>query len=186
MDILHYEQASFSADTDGPDGRGMYRFTLFRKWNMQHDLVASQGGAGFDRTGQSLMVIGLNPSTADEVKDDPTIRRCKDFAARWGFGGLVMTNLFAFRATKPEVMKTHKLPEGDPVNLRTIEDQAEHAGLILCAWGNHGDHRARNEVVLDLLRGQGERVVYLRLTKPGHPEHPLYVPAETIPTPIFK
>lgn len=74
-----------------------YRYTLWREWDMSDDMIATM--PGYDRTGEYLQVIGLNPSTADESKDDPTLRRCIDFAQRFGFGALCMTNLFAWRAT---------------------------------------------------------------------------------------
>lgn len=74
-----------------------YRYTLTRIW---------------DETKPKVMFIGLNPSTADETKDDPTIIRCINFAKSWGYGGLEMTNLFAFRATNPKVMKNEKEPIG--------------------------------------------------------------------------
>ena len=103
--------ATFSPDRN-------YRYTLWRRW--------------LDRR-PSLMVIGLNPSTADETKDDPTVRRCICFARDWGFGALCMTNLFAFRATDPNLMKAAPEPIGDANNAALVLT-AGQAGLVLAAW----------------------------------------------------
>jgi hypothetical protein len=123
-----------------------------------------------------LMVVGLNPSTADETRDDPTIRKCVGFAKRWGFGALCMTNLFAFRATNPRVMKGSPQPIGEE-NDRWISACAKEAGRIIAAWGVHGGFMARDEEVLELIDG----VECLQRTKHGFPAHPLYVPYNSIP-----
>lgn len=122
--------------------------------------------------------IGLNPSTADEMKDDPTLRRCKAFARGWGCGGLMMTNLFAYRATSPAVMKTQPSPIGQD-NDAWILWAASQAHLIICAWGNNGEFKGRDFQVLHLL--ESRFLNCLRLTGAGQPEHPLYIPAPTQP-----
>ena len=119
------------------------------------------------------MFIGLNPSTADETNDDPTIRRCIRFAKRWGYSGLCMMNLFAFRATSPEDMKA--IENRDPVgpdNDRALIDIAEDADVIVAALGTHGKYMGRDEEVKAML----PQLHYLRLTKDGFPSHPLYLP----------
>ena len=123
------------------------------------------------------MVCGLNPSTADETKDDPTIRRCIDFAKRWGFGALCMTNLFAWRDTKPENMKSAAEPIGCD-NDRWLLHCAKGAGLVIAAWGKHGSHLGRASKVLTML----PTVHCLRTNGDGSPAHPLYIPATTLPT----
>ncbi|HWP13520.1 MAG TPA: DUF1643 domain-containing protein [Ramlibacter sp.] len=142
-----------------------YRYSLWRSW------------PGLPSTAKGYaMFVGLNPSTADETEDDPTIRRCIDFAQAWGYEGLVMTNLFAFRATDPAVM----LAQADPVgqdNDQTLCDLAETAGVVVAAWGVHGAHRARDAEVRTML----PKLHYLRLTKHGHPGHPLYLPKTLLP-----
>lgn len=141
-----------------------YRWALWRRW---------------EPTG-ALMVIGLNPSTADEHANDPTIRRCIRFAADLGYGSLWMLNLFAFRATDPRVMKR----EADPVgrmNDETLVTYAMRAGLVLAAWGTHGGHKARDLDVLELLYANGIKVHCLGETKHGHPRHPLYLRSDTKP-----
>lgn len=137
-----------------------YRYILTREWG----------------EGRRLMVVGLNPSTADETADDPTIRRCIGFARAWGFGSLLMANLFAFRATDPQEM----MAVSDPVGLLNdvaILDSASKSDLVLAAWGAHGGYRNRNAEVCRLIPA----MVCLGRTKAGHPRHPLYVRADTPP-----
>jgi hypothetical protein len=146
----------------------LYRYTLWREWS--DDLFVN-------RTNYA-MFIGLNPSTADETLDDPTIRKCVGFAKRWGYLALCMTNLFAFRATHPRKMKCQSKPIGDQ-NDRWLSACARDAGIIVAAWGVNGEHMGRDEEVLKLI----DRVESLRTTKAGFPEHPLYVPYETLTKP---
>ena len=138
-----------------------YRYTLWRHWI---------GGTGY------AMFIGLNPSTADEVADDPTIRRCIGFAKSWGYAGLCMTNLFAYRATNPADMIDFELPIGAD-NDKHIMDVAKDAGVIVAAWGALGNWRGRGRHMRALL----PNLHYLKLTKDGHPAHPLYLPKTLIP-----
>lgn len=123
------------------------------------------------------MFVGLNPSTADETQDDPTVRRCRNFASMWGFTEMVMTNIFAFRATDPADMKAAREPVG-PDNDKWLLESAAGAGLIVACWGNHGTHLERDQKVRALL----PNLNYLRLTGNGQPEHPLYMPGDTWPT----
>lgn len=139
---------------------GRYRYTLWRKW----------------APGETVMFIGLNPSTADATLDDPTIRRCIGFARAWGFGGLMMTNLFAWRATDPRDMKAAESPIG-PFNNDVLWTAHMNAALTVAAWGAHGTHLGRDAAVRAML----PRLHYLRLTKDGHPGHPLYLPASLRP-----
>jgi hypothetical protein len=139
-----------------------YRYTLWREWGRDN----------------YCMFIGLNPSTADEKTDDPTIRRCIGFAKRWGFGALCMTNLFAFRATDPRVMMGASKPVGQD-NDRWLVDCARRAGIVIAAWGTHGQFLGRDEEVLNLL----DDLYCLRLTKEGFPAHPLYLPYAVWPQP---
>lgn len=132
-----------------------------------------------------VQFIGLNPSTADETQDDPTIRRCIDFSKRWGYGAMCMTNLFAFRATDPEAMKQSEDPVGKD-NDQWIFHIASEAGLVVAAWGNHGEFQNRGEVILNHLKNiQGvSRPHHLRLTNSGHPRHPLYLRKDLKPIPF--
>ena len=139
-----------------------YRYSLWRRWG-----APEQGYA---------MFIGLNPSTADEVEDDPTVRRCIQFAKDWGYGALCMTNLFAFRATDPAVMRAHTEPVG-PDTDAVLTDLAKSAGVVVAAWGNHGSHSARDRQVIALL----PNLHCLKVTKAGQPSHPLYLRKALVP-----
>lgn len=141
-----------------------YRYELWRHWQQPEPSY--------------VMFIGLNPSTADETTDDPTIRRCIQFAKDWGYASLCMTNLFAYRATQPKDMKAVDDPVG-PENDSTLKRLAEGAGIIVAAWGTHGTHRNRD---YDVKKSMAH-LSYLRLTKDGHPSHPLYLPASLVPQP---
>ena len=123
------------------------------------------------------MFIGLNPSTADEVEDAPTIRRCIQFTKDWGYGALCMTNLFAFRATDPAVMKAHSEPI-DPDTDAVVAERAKNAGVVVAAWGNHGSHSARDRQVIALL----PNLHCLKVTRAGQPSHPLYLRKSPTPT----
>lgn len=125
------------------------------------------------------MFIGLNPSTADEKNDDPTIRRCIGFAQNWGFDALCMTNLFAFRATNPGDMLSQADPIGEDNN-KTLCDLAKDASLIVAAWGTNGSYLGRDAYVKGMIPG----LHCLQLTKEGHPGHPLYLPRTVKPIPF--
>lgn len=153
LDLFESGSASFSSCR-------RYRYALWRRWG----------------SGRYAMFIGLNPSTADEKLDDPTIRRCRAFAMSWGFDALCMTNLFAYRATEPSDM----LAQDDPVGVENdayLQRLAEDAGVVVAAWGNHGTHLERNKAVMAMI----PRLHALALTRDGHPGHPLYLPAHLSP-----
>ncbi len=149
-----------------------YRYTLKRTWS-------HSGSDNFPHGAGYLMVIGLNPSTADHIDDDPTIRRCIRFARDWGYGELVMTNLFAYRATKPMDLMVAADPVGGE-NDAVLQSCAAQASLVLAAWGNYGNFQSRDKAVLSLLPQQVP-VFCLKKTNGGNPWHPLYVPAATKP-----
>lgn len=129
------------------------------------------------------MFIGLNPSTADEVNDDPTVRRCIGYARAWGYGGLIMTNVFAFRATDPNDMKAAPDPVG-PNNDRWLIECARTAGLVVAAWGNDGAFQGRGRQVVEMMRQAGVQLMCLRTTQGGAPGHPLYLPGKLRPIPL--
>lgn len=135
----------------------VYRYSLWREWI---------GGEGY------VMFIGLNPSTADETNDDPTVRRCIGFAKRWGFSALCMTNLFAFRATDPNLMMRSPDPIGK-YNDSHLLNIYNGASLVVAAWGTGGWYLGRDREVFDTLGAMD----CLGLTKDGYPRHPLYVRA---------
>lgn len=133
-----------------------------------------------------LMVIGLNPSTADEWHRDPTVTRCVNFAKRLLYGGLIMTNAFALRGTDPQILKafpTRPDMAVGPDNDRWLLAAANEATTVLAAWGNHGLLYDRQEEILTLLADK--RIWCLGVTKDGAPKHPLYLPAATEPV-VFR
>ncbi|MCC6774585.1 MAG: DUF1643 domain-containing protein [Gemmatimonadaceae bacterium] len=138
---------------------GRYRYALWRTW---------------DAARPACCFIALNPSTADAIRDDPTMRRCIAFARRWGFGGMSVGNIFAFRATRPADMKAEARPIGR-ANDRWLQRLAAESPVVVAAWGSHGAWRARDAHVLSLLGA----VDCLGVTASGAPRHPLYVRGDT-------
>ena len=124
----------------------------------------------------------LNPSTADEVKLDPSCTRARNYAAQWKFGALVVTNLFGWRATDPDAMKATRDPVGRG-NDKAILAAARGADLVVCAWGNHGLHLERSSRVTRMLRNAGVNLHFLRMNGCGEPAHPLYLPGTLEPSP---
>ncbi|MEL6204583.1 MAG: DUF1643 domain-containing protein [Pseudomonadota bacterium] len=142
-----------------------YRYTLTREW--AHD----EG---------RLLCVMLNPSTATELQNDPTVERCERRARALGYGAFRVCNIFAFRATDPRVMRAEADPVG-PENDAAIVNGADWADKVLCAWGTHGAHLDRGPAVERLLRATGRPLCHLGLTKEGHPRHPLYIGYATSP-----
>lgn len=120
--------------------------------------------------GPVCLFIGLNPSTADDFQMDPTVRRCVDYAQRWGFGALAMANLFAWRDTDPAAMKRQPRPIGAG-NDATLLRLAASADLVVAAWGCHGNHRQRAATVRPWL----PKLHALKVNRDGSPAHPLYL-----------
>lgn len=155
-----------------------HRYTLWRHWR-RDALFIKPGGVRY------VQFIGLNPSTADEVRNDPTVTRCIAFATAWGYDVMCMTNLFGLRSTHPMVMKAHPDPIGAENNFHLLTTCRE-AGLVVACWGNHGKHLGRNEEVLKMLE-EGcfdVQVQCLGLTGKGHPKHPLYLKKTVLPVPL--
>ena len=132
-----------------------YRYSLSRIWDKQKKFV---------------LFIGLNPSTADEEVDDPTIRRCSGYAQKWGYGGLIMVNLFAYRTTLPSNLKKVKYPVGRD-NDKYIVKLSKKADITVAAWGNNGILYRRDKQVLSLVPS----LMCLKVNKSGQPAHPLYL-----------
>lgn len=142
-----------------------YRYQLWRVW---------------DEEKPYLNIIGLNPSTADEHTDDATIRRCVGFARDWGYGGLYMTNLFAWRDTKPAKMKKAAEPIGKD-NDYWLRWTAGLAGMAVAAWGIHGTFKERDKAVIAML----PTLHCFGTNDDGTPKHPLFLPKITTPI-LFK
>lgn len=160
-----HEQLAFPAprpaSTAELDDSGRYRYDLTRTWSP---------------SGPRCGWVMLNPSTADADRDDPTIRRCIGYARAWGFGGITVRNLFAYRARNPADLATAADPVG-PGNDAWLAGRWDGVTVVVAAWGTgrwpmlggRASHVARI-----LRRLDGVRVVCLRAGKDGHPVHPLY------------
>lgn len=142
-----------------------YRYRLERVWRPE---------------GERVLFVMLNPSTATETQNDPTVERCERRARALGFGSFAVGNIFAFRATDPRVMRAAADPVG-PANDAAILEMAWKADRIVCAWGTHGAHLGRGAAVERLLRETGLPLYHLGLTKDGAPKHPLYIGYDTRP-----
>jgi hypothetical protein len=115
----------------------------------------------------------LNPSTADETEDDPTIRRCVGFAKEWGYGSITVANLFALRATDPDELRGHRDPVGEK-NDHYLRHVCDFSDKVVAAWGANGDLHGRGREVAEMLDVD---LYALDTTKDGQPVHPLYQPA---------
>lgn len=180
-----------------PDGR--YRYRLWREWRNWPDPAHwtwwndEAGRPVVDGAGEhlgrpkSVLFVMLNPSTADGETDDPTISRCVNFARSWGYDRLEVVNLFAYRATDPkDLLKLEHTddpvgPRNSTVVAALMEDRedffASGVDRVVCAWGAHGGHLGQDETMLGWL-GDCPRFA-LKLSKHGHPGHPLYLPANS-------
>jgi hypothetical protein len=143
------------------DSSGRYRYTLLREWQSDGPRVA---------------FVMLNPSLADEARDDATIRRCMGFARLWGFASLEAVNLFAYRTMKPANLRRVNGPIGTE-NDGYIASAVRRADQIVIAWGNHGAIQDRASEVLNLLAD--ESLFCFGMTKARSPRHPLYLPNDT-------
>jgi hypothetical protein len=137
-----------------------YRYLLTRVWNPD---------------GRKALFVMLNPSTATEFQNDPTVERCERRARALGFGAFRVTNIFAFRATDPRVMRAMADPIGPDNDAAIVDSARDWADSILCAWGTHGAHLGRGAAVEGLLRATGRELLTLGLSKDRHPKHPLYI-----------
>lgn len=121
----------------------------------------------------------LNPSTADEVENDPTVSRCIRFAANWRFGKLIVTNIFAYRATDPRELQKVCDPIGRENDL-FIETHAQNADLLVCAWGNEGAYMGRSAKVREII-DKVSKPHALEINQSGEPKHPLYIKSVRMP-----
>lgn len=144
-----------------------YRFTLWRRWDYSRAPVA---------------FIMLNPSTADEVKNDPTVERCERRARAMGAGGVTVLNVFALRSTDPKALYSHADPVG-PGNDAAIVMACSEASMVICAWGGHGRYLDRGRKVIELLETNGIKPYCLHINSDGTPKHPLYVGYAVAPIP---
>jgi hypothetical protein len=155
LPYIQYRRATMSVD-------GIYRYDLERRWN------------DADEDSPLVLWCMLNPSTADGLVDDATIRRCIGFTDSWGFGRLVVVNLYAYRATNPKVLRKLTTAERFGANYSHLQDwiQSPLTRIFVCAWGNR-----RIDPFSFLIRDATRYA--LAYTKRGEPSHPLYLPADS-------
>lgn len=148
MDLFDNNGAIFSDDRK-------YRYALWRIWDPSKPLV---------------MFIGLNPSTANEAKSDPTITRVKSFARHWGYGGVYMMNLFAIVSSKPAILISDPDPLGE--NDIWIDQVAAKCDMVVFAWGAFRAAKTRSKAIIEMF----PTAKALTINADGSPKHPLYVP----------
>ncbi len=160
-------------EADGTRSRAVYspcetyRYLLEREW---------------DAGARRIAFVMLNPSTASELRNDPTIERCERRARQMGYGAFRVVNLFAFRATSPADLRRAEAPEGSG-NAAAVAEACDWADLVLAAWGVHGAHQGAGPRLAEMLLARGAELHHLGLTRHGHPRHPLYVSYGVGPTP---
>jgi len=142
-----------------------YRYELRRVWDDKKPLV---------------LFICLNPSTADEKVEDNTSRICINYAKRWGYGGLLVGNLFAYRSTDQGALHRVADPIG-PENDQWLQKLQSEAALVVCAWSDTGGYKARDKQVLAFLKNP----YCLVQLKSGRPGHPLYKRTDLQPIPLY-
>jgi hypothetical protein len=154
-----------------------YRYWLHRSW---------LGGEGW------TVFVMLNPSTADASQDDPTIRRCIRFAKDFGSHGVIVVNLFAWRAIDPRNLPSNLIEAEGPENHAYVVKACELAGQyeppdmrrpgkVICAWGANEAAKEQAPKVLGWIEAAYGTPRCLGTTKRGFPRHPLYVPASVLP-----
>ncbi len=162
---LHEDRATASEAAYSPCLR--YRYRLTRTWC---------------RSGSRVLFVLLNPSTATERRNDPTVERCERRARKAGFGAYRICNLFAWRSSAPKMLRAVPDPVG-PSNDAVIAESAGWADEVVCGWGNHGLFQDRAVEIEQLLRQRGAALHHFGLTLAGQPRHPLYVPYARQPQP---
>jgi hypothetical protein len=163
-------EAIFSED-------GLFRYTLWR--HLTPELLPFEAPPIPDR--EYVQFIGLNPSTADNVKNDRTISKLMKLAGWWGYQWMLMTNLFAYRTKEPKEMKKHlgaKSPIGID-NFRHVVEKAKRAHMVVCCWGNDGAHLNQSGVMRAALAAAKVDLKCFKITATGEPQHPLYLKNET-------
>jgi hypothetical protein len=157
---IHVEDASYSDD-------GMYRWWFSRRWAL----------------GPTVCWVGLHPGTGDaDGTPRPTLARMTAWSRRWGFGALIVVNLFAYRTTDPKLLKRASRAGIDVVGRRTdasIQAAIVEAERTVAAWGSHGRFRGRGREVSATI----PYATCLGTTRTGEPRHPLFVrnDAELLP-----
>ena len=145
------------------------RFSPCRTWRYRLAQI-------WDESKDPLYWLMLNPSTADETQNDPTVERCERRARMWNYGGSVVLNIFAYRATAPKDMRAAPDPVG-PENDKLIKELAAMSNrvTVIGGWGEHGKHMERGEAIRTIFKEHDGRLQALKINASGHPAHPLYI-----------
>lgn len=122
----------------------------------------------------TVCFVLLNPSTADEIANDPTVERCWRRAKQWGYIRMDVVNIFGLRSTDPAALYAEEDPIG-PWNTDAILAATSDADTVICGWGEHGRHLMRGKLVEEKLRQAGITLLVLGMNKSGQPKHPLYL-----------
>ncbi|WP_066071672.1 DUF1643 domain-containing protein [Neobacillus soli] len=170
MQLTFYDELNKSFSGAIIDKNEEYRYSLWRIWNEKLPRIT---------------FVMLNPSTADDREDDPTLRRCIKFAMGWGYGSLEVVNLFAYRSTDPKLLLSVCDPIGEKNN-EYISKALSRSDKVILAWGTKGSLLDRDKEVLELIKEINTPLYALELTREGYPRHPLYVKSNKVPEPFFK
>lgn len=149
---------------------GQFRYKLRRTWDAALPILA---------------FVMLNPSTADAEKDDATIRKCIGFATRFGYGGIIVVNLFAYRARDPKDLKAAGYPVGPANDDYILWAAIEGGGQVVCAWGTNANRTPRPAQVVKMLQAHGWRLKCLAVTNDNWPSHPLMLSYDRHLQPYF-
>lgn len=161
-------QVSLFSDNDWASGAvfspdRVHRYLLWRRW----------------AEGAPLLWIMLNPSTADAHDLDPTLRRCIDYAKRWGFPAIEVANLYAFMSPEPAALRHASDPKGE-ANLRYLDEAIARSAKVILGWGHHAK-KVDIPPVLEILQRHGRTPYCLGVTNAGAPLHPLYLKKDLQP-----
>lgn len=139
---------------------GKYRYSLSRIW---------------DNKGPLLAWVCLNPSIADAERDDPTLKQMMHFSQAWGYGGLYVTNLFAYRTTYPkDLTKLSREVAVGPLNNEHIGHVLAMTQAVIGGWGASGTRWGRDKEVLSLIKASGRTLLAFETSDARFPLHPLY------------
>ena len=172
-----FEEDSLFGEIDGLEAEfspcKIYRYTLTRQWE----------------DGPCVCFLMFNPSIATQVVSDPTIRRCVGFAQRWGYGRMIVLNLYAVRSTDPKAVGRMGLSSIGPMNDYWIAKAVEEAREVICAWGcaQHAPgilKRVQDVLSLIVERDRNMKINCLGYRKDGHPRHPLVLSYDTMREPF--
>lgn len=157
----------FSGAIFSPDKK--YRYCLWRSRHQHIDPPLKP---------HAIMFVGLNPSTANESTNDPTVTRCMNFSWDWGYDFFFMMNVFALRSTDPKLLYTAHQPRG-LLNPFYIQRVAQKCNAAVCCWGNHGKYCNAGKHVEMILRYKSNiQIFHFGLTNENQPKHPLYLPKD--------